>query len=71
MARHPRGGRRRKGIYNFPPVEESSAPEILECKGYKPEYLFFEMCRGAPELKDHEPKEGDRYLHPKRKVFTV
>jgi len=51
--------------------KEKSMPETLECKGYKPEYLFFEMCRGASELKNHEPKEGDRYLHPKRKVFTV
>ena len=57
--------------YNFP-VKEKSMPETLECKGYKPEYLFFEMCRGASELKSHEPKEGDRYLHPeKRKVFIL
>lgn len=51
--------------------KEKPVSEILECKGYKPEYLFFEMCRGASELKNHKPKEGDRYLYPKRKVFVV
>jgi len=72
MSRHPRGSRRRRGTYNFPPVKESSAPEILECKGYKPEYLFFAMCQGASELRHHKPKEGDRYLHPeKKKVFIL
>jgi len=51
--------------------KEKSMPEVLECKGYKPEKLFFAMCQGAPELRHHEPKEGDRYLHPKGKVFIL
>ena len=52
--------------------KEKPVSEILECKGYKPEYLFFEMCRGASELKNHKPKEGDRYLHhPKGKIFLL
>ena len=72
--RHPRGhhpGRRgaHTGIKSID--DKNYEPEILECKGYKPEYLFFEMCRGASELKDHKPNEGDRYLHPKKKVFVV
>jgi len=73
MSRHPRGGRRRRGTYTgIKSIDDKNyEPEVLECKGYKPEYLFFEMCRGASELKNHKPKEGDRYLHPKRKVFVV
>ena len=50
------------------PTLDPGAPKP---KTLKHEFLFFEMCRGASELRYHKPKEGDRYLHPKRKVFVV
>lgn len=47
-------------------------PEILECKGnLNPRNIFLTMCRGAPELKNHEPKEGDRYALFDGKIAIV
>ena len=52
--------------------KEKPMPEIIECKGTRNlRNMFFAMCRGAFELKDHKPKEGDRYLHFSGKIVIV
>jgi len=52
--------------------KEKSKPETIECKGsLNPRNIFLTMCRGASELKNHEPKEGDRYLHLVGKIIIV